>query len=374
MVNQERNPLTAENILNSLADGVYVTDVDRHIIFWNKAAEQITEWKSEEVVGRSCFDNILVHIDKDGNPLCGKEFCPLHRSILSGEKSTYPLILFAQTKDGTRIPLQVSVSPIVNSNNEIIGGVEIFRDLSRLMNDLDRARIIQDSAMKPDLPPDSRVDIQVHNVPQEYIGGDFYRVEALDTDHYAMIVADVMGHGIAAALYTMQLRSLWEDSRDKMAHPEIFMSHMNQGLSVLVGDNNYFATAAYAWIDLKERKIHYAGAGHPYPFLFRADGTIVKMESTGLPLGMLRHSTYTQREVDLLPGDSLLFYSDGAIEVFDPEEKMLGEEGFLELVRAVGYPEIYSSLRPIQEMLLLYTRQIRLTDDLTLMSFRYQGK
>jgi PAS domain S-box-containing protein len=373
MVKPELNPLTAENILNSLADGVYVTDVDRNIIFWNKAAEQITEWKAEEVVGHSCFDNILVHIDKDGNPLCGKEFCPLHRSIMSGERSTYPLILFAQTKDGSRVPLQVSVSPIVNSQGHIIGGVEVFRDLSRLMKDLDRARIIQDSAMKTELPDDPRIDIQIYNVPQEYIGGDFYRAEALDADHYAFMVADVMGHGVSAALYTMQLRSLWEDGRDMMPSPERFMSHMNQGLSVLVGDNNYFATAAYAWFDLREKKIWYAGAGHPYPFLFREKGEILRLESTGLPLGMLRNSSYIQKELPLLPNDSLLIYSDGAVEVFNPEGKMLGEEGFLELTKSIGYPHLAGSLRPVQEMLLLYNQQLRLADDLTLLSVKYTG-
>ena len=60
-------------LLNSLADGAYITDVDRKILFWNHAAERITGWPAQEVVGRTCHDNLLVHEDKDGHPLCGKE-------------------------------------------------------------------------------------------------------------------------------------------------------------------------------------------------------------------------------------------------------------------------------------------------------------
>ena len=68
--------IDGKQILDSLGDGVYVTDLDRKITYWNKAAERITGWKAEEILGHDCFDDILCHVDKDGHCMCGKEYCP----------------------------------------------------------------------------------------------------------------------------------------------------------------------------------------------------------------------------------------------------------------------------------------------------------
>ena len=117
--------IDAQTILDSLGDGVYVTDPDRRILYWNKAAERITGWRANDMVGRCCFDNILIHVDKDGHLLCGKEYCPLHRAMVTGSGSECPLV-FAQGKDAQRIPMQVTVAPIRNGAGEIVGGVEVF--------------------------------------------------------------------------------------------------------------------------------------------------------------------------------------------------------------------------------------------------------
>ena len=93
------NPLTAANtILDSLGDGVYVCDRDRRIVYWSKSAERITGWVPEDVIGRRCLDDVLCHTDKDNHQLCGEEFCPLHRSMVTGTTSNVPLIVFARGK------------------------------------------------------------------------------------------------------------------------------------------------------------------------------------------------------------------------------------------------------------------------------------
>lgn len=99
-------------VLDSISDGVYVTDLDRKIVYWNKSAERITGWLPADVVGRCCHDGILCHIDKDGHVLCGQEYCPLHRSIVSGHQSTAPIVVFAQGKNGNRVPMRVMAGPI----------------------------------------------------------------------------------------------------------------------------------------------------------------------------------------------------------------------------------------------------------------------
>ncbi len=149
-LNLER--LGVGTILDALSDGVYVTDSDRRIIAWNEAAEKITGWKREEVVGKSCWDDILVHIDKDGHALCGHEYCPLHRAIVTGKRSPSSLMVFAKNRAGERIPVEVTVSPLKDSEGRIVGGIEIFRDLGAMVRDLDRARIIQAQALECQIP------------------------------------------------------------------------------------------------------------------------------------------------------------------------------------------------------------------------------
>ena len=71
---------------------------------------RITGWESADVVGRRCLDGVLCHIDNNGHQLCGEEFCPLHRAMVTGTQSTVGIIVFAQGKKGNRIPMQVTVS------------------------------------------------------------------------------------------------------------------------------------------------------------------------------------------------------------------------------------------------------------------------
>lgn len=114
-------------VLDSLYDGVYIVDPRRRILFWNHGAEKITGFNASEVMGRRCADNILNHIDADGNLLC-KSGCPLLKAIRTGqeiEAKVYPLY-----KDGQRFPTLTHVAPIRNETGEIIAGIEIFRDIT----------------------------------------------------------------------------------------------------------------------------------------------------------------------------------------------------------------------------------------------------
>ena len=99
------------SVLDSLNDGVYVTDTDRRIIYWSESAARITGWQAADILGKECSDDLLCHTNKDGRQLCGEEYCPLHRAMVTGQGSTSPVILFAGGKDGRRIPMRVSVAP-----------------------------------------------------------------------------------------------------------------------------------------------------------------------------------------------------------------------------------------------------------------------
>lgn len=357
----------APELLNLLADGVYITDTDRRIVYWNDAAQRITGWSAQEVVGKHCRDNILVHIDKDGHLLCGKEHCPLHRSIVTGEPSTEPLLIFAQHRRGTRIPVEVMVTPIRNHAGQIIGGVEMFRDMSDKIQDELQAKEIQETSVRSDLPVDHRVSFEICYQPREIVGGDFFHIEPLDRDRYALLIADMRGHGVAAALYTVCLRSLWNEHRTLLGSPAEFISTINQRLHALVRDSGYFGTAAFACYNAATGQLRIVRAGHPPPLLFRANGAIEEIGKINPALGLLRDSQYNETAVELCGGDALLLYTDGATELFDREDHELGKEGLVQLVRnqrAVGGAGQFHVDR-LEEQLLGFSK-IHPEDDLTL--------
>lgn len=116
-------PSDFESIVGNLRDGLYFTDRDRKILYWNKAAEQITGFTSAEVVGKSCMDNVLCHIDAHGMSLC-KGMCPLAATILDGQAREADV--FLHHKDGHRVPVSVRTNPLRNPQGKIIGAIELF--------------------------------------------------------------------------------------------------------------------------------------------------------------------------------------------------------------------------------------------------------
>jgi phosphoserine phosphatase RsbU/P len=363
--------LTASSvILDSLSDGVYVCDKDRRIVFWSQAAARITGWESADVIGRQCVDDVLAHVDKDGHRLCGEEFCPLHRAMVTGTQSTVGLLVYARGKEGNRIPMQVTVAPIRDRAGKIIGGVESFRDMSAVLTDLERAKRIQALSLETELPEDPRVAFSTHYVPHDIVGGDFYAIKQLDTDHYAFLLADVMGHGVAAALHTMHLSSLWERHCCLLAEPVTFAQTVNEELARVVKGES-FATALCGIIDAEHRRLRSVSAGGPPGLAMRAGGTVEDIGTPGLPFGMIDGADYDGLEAGFAPGDCLLFFSDGAVEVHNAQGEMLGVTGLAQILREVGYPAHGFQINSVEKRLLQYSNDLRLTDDLTFIEVRF---
>ena len=116
-----------KSLIENIFDGLYLVDKDRSIIYWNQVAEKITGYRSEEVIGRRCRDNILVHVDDNGQSLCHGR-CPLQATIQDGAFRDAEVYL--QHKDGHRVPVWVRAAPLHDTGGNIIGGAELFTDLS----------------------------------------------------------------------------------------------------------------------------------------------------------------------------------------------------------------------------------------------------
>lgn len=116
-------------MLDNIEDGVYFTDRARRIHYWNKGAERISGFSAGEVVGKRCADNILMHVDSEGNCLCTSPTCPLLK-CLRGETHHVERV-YLHHKEGHRVPVRICASPIRDKNGAIIGGLETFHDMSR---------------------------------------------------------------------------------------------------------------------------------------------------------------------------------------------------------------------------------------------------
>jgi len=342
-------------------------------VFWSKSAERITGWTSDDVIGRACLEDILCHEDKDGHRLCGEEYCPLHRSMITGERTDVPLIVFARGKNNNRIPMHVTTAPIRNNEGEIIGGVEAFRDVSVILRDLEKARRIQAWSLEKDLLDDSRLQFSTLFMPRDIVGGDYYAIHSIDADRYGFLLADMEGHGIAAALYTIHLHSLWNKHVKLMRNPVEFTSVFNDELGAVVGKEASFATAICGVIDVQTGKVGLVGAGGPPPFIIRANGEMERVSVTGLALGILEGVSYNEVTAQLEAGDSLLLVSDGAFEIHDVKGQMLGVNGFMHLLSKLDYPRRALRLDVLEEELLKFSNEIRLKDDVTIIEIKWLG-
>jgi PAS domain S-box-containing protein len=369
--------ISAEKIMDCLNDGVYVCDRNRRIVYWSKSAERITGWRSEDVLGRACLEDILNHEDKDGHRLCGEEYCPLHRAMITGVTTNVPIIVFALCKDGRRVPTHVTTAPIHNEAGEVIGGVETFRDVSPMLVDLERAKRIQSQSMEHKLPDDPRLRFATFYMPQDIVGGDFYAVKALDTDRYGFFLADMEGHGVAAALYTMHLDMLWERHYLLLENPARFAATINKELVSVFGDITTFAAAICGVIDARGATLRYAGAGGPPPLIMDTNGDTKKLKSSGISLGIIEDipeaAAYHEHTVPLVPGDAILIFSDGAFEIHNARDELLGLDGFINILTDLNYPREPLKMKALELALLKFSNDIRLQDDITVIEARYFG-
>lgn len=202
-----------KRLLDNLHDGVYFVNRDREIIYWNKGAERITGYAGDEVIGSHCWDDILMHVDDQGNHLC-QQGCPLLKVISTGipEKAEVHL----SHKDGHRVPVLVRATPFINGRGKIVGAVEIFSDNTDKINALQLVEELQHKVfLDPltDLANRRYVDMNLQIKANEMTRyGWQFGVIMMDIDHFKK-VNDRYGHDIGDEALKMIARTLLYCSR-----------------------------------------------------------------------------------------------------------------------------------------------------------------
>ena len=190
------------------------------------------------------------------------------------------------------------------------------------------ARRMQESLLPSVLPQLPGYSVAASWQPMQAVGGDWYDVVRLSDDHLAFGIGDVTGKGLPAALLMANMQALIKARETVGLNPAQLCAEVNQALCRNV-EAGKFVTFFYARLDLPSGQLIYTNAGHNPPLLIRQDGTALRLELGGVLLGAFPDWLYEQGEVELLPGDRLLCYTDGVTEATNAAGEEFGEDRLL---------------------------------------------
>ena len=201
----------------------------------------------------------------------------------------------------------------------------------RLDKELQMASEVQDSLMPQGITDLLGFQIVSHYTPAGMVGGDFFDLWEVEPGRLGVFISDVMGHGVSAAFITVFIKTILEEMRGQTDDPGHLLEELNARFNKMISSQQYmFATAFCAVLDLGNQMLHYANAGHPFPFLVQRQRNLCKPlgnQSIGKGLGLLPDSTYQTYRYPFTPSDGLFLYTDGAYELQNSQGEEFTPQG-----------------------------------------------
>lgn len=348
---EERNLL--RTIIDHLPARIYVKDTSSHYILNNIAhLTMLGLVRQEQATGKTILDFFP---EARGRQAMADDQQVLSsgKPILNQEKSDFGVSGEVHWALTTKVPLR-------DLREQIVGLVGISHDITRrkkaeeelqhrtdeMEADVLMARQVQETFLPRvypvfprGVPGDSSALRFAHRyVPATTLGGDFFNVVQLSDTKCGVLVCDVMGHGVRAGLLTALIRGVVGELGERAENPAHVLSEINHSLAPILEQTGQpiFATTFFGVIDTAAQTLVYSNAGHPAPFVRRADGgTLVRLDHPDPEpaAGLLPDFRYTRRECPFDPGDLFLGFTDGVIEAPDAEGSFYGEERLAALLR-----------------------------------------
>ena len=254
--------------------------------------------------------------------------------------------------------------------------IKVTAERERMHTELSVAAKIQNALLPDRFPayPD-RKDVDIYAVmdPAKEVGGDFYDFFLLDQDHLCMVIADVSGKGIPAALFMMASMIIIGSLAAEGYSPGEVLAKSNDRISAK-NRNDMFVTAWFGILDLTSGVLTAANAGHEYPVVQQAGGEYVLYKDKHSPaLGCMEGIRYKEYSLVLEPGSTLFVYTDGVPEATDPDEHMYGTDRLLRLLNRSKEKNLKELLKAVREDVSIFVREAPQFDDLTMLCVRYNG-
>lgn len=254
---------------------------------------------------------------------------------------------------------------------------EIFlakRERQRLETELTLASEIQTHMIPrvfPAFPGHKEFQLYASMTTAKEVGGDFYDFFQVDDEHIALVIADVSGKGIPAALYMMVAKTMIKNACKQNASPKDVLTLVNQQLCEGVDGVAMFVTVWLGIVEVKTGKVVAANGGHEYPSICRKGGQFELLKDRhGLVLGGMEGIRYKEYEFQLNPGDTLFVYTDGVTEANNLEEELFGTDRMLEALNQQPHAEPKELLSNMLTTIRDFAGEEPQFDDITMLAFR----
>lgn len=203
-------------------------------------------------------------------------------------------------------------------------------ELNEIQRELDLARRIQLSLLPAGFPESRSFRVAARYAPMSSVAGDLYEFLVADSSRAGLLIADVSGHGVPAALIASMVKMAAISQRGQAAHPGAVLTGMNRAL--FGSTQGQYVTAAYAHLDAERGELRYAAAGHPAMLLLRG-GKVSEVVENGLLLAAAGDIEYSERTLALEAGDRIVLYTDGIVEARNRTGELFGEDALMNAVR-----------------------------------------
>src|ERR671915_922371 len=240
------------------------------------------------------------------------------------------------------------------------------QERERIEQELRVARLIQHTLLPKSAPELEGHQMAVYYQPAREVGGDFYDFLRLPDGRLGLIVGDVSGKGVPAAIVMAITRTMLRAAYH-LGSPGEILKQVNDNLFPDIPPN-MFVTCLAALLDSRTGRLQYANAGHDLPYVPNSAG-VSDLRATGMPLGLMPNMSYEEKEITLQPGESILLYSDGLVEAHSPQREMFG---FPRMQRYVGaHPEGAALIDSLLAELEQFTgEEWEQEDDITLLTLQ----
>jgi serine phosphatase RsbU (regulator of sigma subunit) len=248
--------------------------------------------------------------------------------------------------------------------------------LLAIRRELDIASNIQQSSLPQVFPPfPHRADFEIFAamVPAREVGGDFYDFFLIDDAHLGVVVGDVSGKGVPAALFMAVSRTLLRSNALAGLTAGACLQRVNE-LLCLENSAEMFVSVFYGILDSRTGRFDYSNGGHNRPYVLRQGGEAEVLEGTGgAVLGVLEDRPYAAKSVHLRPGDGVFLYTDGVTEAMDADGNLFSDARLHAALGLHGHAAPEALVRAVIDEVNLYAGGVAQSDDITALAIRFRG-
>ena len=298
----------------------------------------------------------------------------LHDLLEKGVNRYVESLIFYYLPRAVLLGLVFFVSNALNRRTYklLVSEIKVNSEQEKTKTELEVAKEIQLATLPSEISTSEEIEIVAELKAAKEVGGDFYDYFKIDQDHTAIVVGDISGKGVPAALFMMKTITCFKNFVAPNKTPAQILKEVNATLY----DNNFqqmFVTCFLAILNKKTGELEFANAGHNPPII----GSNFKHRylkcQTGFVLGGLQDAYVIDEKITLAPGESITIYTDGVTEARDANGGFYGEERFLQLMNSRDFTCLVEKHHALKDDMAKFTGDIEQSDDITIMTLQYRG-